>query len=54
VLDAAGRLSFRQVRPGNRVGDQVEILAGLGEGETIALDPVRAGIEHKRQLDAAQ
>jgi RND family efflux transporter MFP subunit len=54
VLDAAGRLSFRQVRPGNRVGDQVEILAGLGEGEIIALDPVRAGIEHKRQLDAAQ
>lgn len=54
VLDAAGRLSFRQVRPGNRVGDQVEILAGLGEGETIALDPVRAGIQHKRQLDAAR
>ncbi|MDH3629648.1 MAG: efflux RND transporter periplasmic adaptor subunit [Gammaproteobacteria bacterium] len=54
VLDASGKLSFRQVRPGNRIGDQVEILAGLGEGETIALDPVRAGIEHKRQLDTAQ
>ena len=54
VLDATGKLSFRQVRPGNRIGDQVEILAGLGEGETIALDPVRAGIEHKRQLDTAQ
>ncbi|MBT8433711.1 MAG: efflux RND transporter periplasmic adaptor subunit [Gammaproteobacteria bacterium] len=54
VLDTAGRLSFRQVRPGNRIGDQVEILAGLSEGETVALDPVRAGIEHKRQLDNAQ
>ncbi len=54
VLDKTGRLSFRQVRPGNRMGDQVEILAGLDEGETIALDPVRAGIEHKRQLDAAE
>ena len=54
VLDKTGRLSFRQVRPGNRMGDQVEILAGLDEGETIALDPVRAGIEHKRQLDAVE
>lgn len=54
VLDAAGRLSLRQVRPGNRIHDQVEILAGLDAGEVIALDPVRAGIEHKRQLDAAQ
>ena len=54
VLDKTGQLSFRQVRPGNRIGDQVEILAGLDEGETIALDPVRAGIEHKRQLDAAE
>jgi len=54
VLDTAGKLSFRQVRPGNRIGDQVEILAGLDEGETIALDPVRAGIEHKRQLDAVE
>ena len=54
VLDDRGKLSFRQVRPGNRIGDQVEILAGLDEGETIALDPVRAGIEHKRQLDAVE
>jgi len=54
VLDKSGRLSLRQVRPGNRIGDQVEILAGLDQGETVALDPVRAGIEHKRQLDAAR
>jgi RND family efflux transporter MFP subunit len=54
VLDDDGKISFRQVRPGNRYGEQIEILAGLGEGETIALDPVSAGILHKRQLDAAE
>ena len=54
VIDADGKLAFRQVRPGNRYGEQVEILAGLDENEIIALDPVRAGIEHKRQLDAAE
>ncbi len=52
VLDDAGQLSFRQVRPGNLFGEQVEILAGLDAGESVALDPVRAGIEHKRQLDS--
>jgi multidrug efflux pump subunit AcrA (membrane-fusion protein) len=54
VLDGDGRISFRQVRPGSRYGEQVEILAGLDEGETIALDPVKAGILHKRQLDAVE
>ena len=54
VIDADGRLSFRQVRPGNRYGEQVEILAGLDENEVVALDPVRAGIKHKSQLDAAK
>ena len=54
VLDDDGKISFRQVRPGNRYGEQVEILAGLDAGETIALDPVRAGILHKRQLDTAE
>ena len=51
VIDADGRLSFRQVRPGNRYGDRIEILAGIDVNETVALDPVRAGIEHKRQLE---
>ena len=54
VVGADGRLSFRQVRPGNRYGESIEILAGLDAGETVALDPVRAGIEHKRQLEASQ
>jgi len=54
VIAADGRLSFRQVRPGNLYGEQVEILAGLDENEVVALDPVRAGIEHKRQLETAK
>ena len=49
VLDDDGRLTLRQVRPGNRYGEQVEILAGLEENERVALDPVAAGIEFKRQ-----
>ncbi len=54
LRDSDGRYSFRQVRPGNRYADQVEILAGLDAGETVVLDPVRAGIEMKRQLESAQ
>ena len=42
VLDASGRTSLRQVRPGHRFDDRIEILAGLGSGERIALDPVAA------------
>lgn len=54
VVDADGRISMRQVRPGNHYGDSIEILAGLEAGESVAVDPVRAGIAHKRQLAAAQ
>ena len=36
---------LRQVRLGNRFGDAVEVLAGLATGESVALDPVAAGIE---------
>lgn len=39
---ADDRLGLRQVRPGRRLGDQVEILAGLKPGERIATDPVAA------------
>jgi RND family efflux transporter MFP subunit len=42
VVDASGRTSLRQVRPGHRFDDRVEILAGLGAGERVALDPVAA------------
>ncbi len=37
-------VSLRQVRLGRRYGKSVEVLAGLNAGETVAADPVRAGI----------
>ena len=43
VIDSHGQVSLRYVRPGQRVGDKVEVLAGLAPGERIALDPVAAG-----------
>ncbi len=39
---ADNRLTLRQVRLGQRAGNEVEILAGLSTGETIAVDPVAA------------
>jgi RND family efflux transporter MFP subunit len=41
VLDG-NRLSLRQLRLGQRVGEKVEVLAGLKGGETISADPVAA------------
>lgn len=41
---AEGGFLLRAVRPGQRVGDRVEILSGLREGERIAVDAVRAGL----------
>ena len=39
-----GRVSLRQVRPGRSQGEMVDILAGLEPGETVALDPIQAGV----------
>lgn len=45
VVDASGRPRMRQVRSGERLGDgAIEILAGVSGGESIAADPVRAGM----------
>lgn len=49
VVDAQLRLSLRQVRLGETdTRAQVEVLAGLSPGETIAADPVQAGIYLKQ------
>jgi len=37
-----GALTLRQLRVGHRVGDRIEVLAGLQAGETIVTDPLRA------------
>lgn len=45
VVPAGGKPQLRQVRVGERQGDgSYEVLAGLREGEQVALDPVQAGM----------
>ena len=48
VLDAQGHAQLRQVRIGETVDEDVELLAGVRAGERVAVDPVRAGIEASR------
>jgi RND family efflux transporter MFP subunit len=52
VVSADGLPRLRQVRVGNELDDRTEVLAGLSDGEHIALDPVRAGIYVKSQVVA--
>ena len=52
VIDAAQQVQFRQVRSAITEGDRVEIVAGLDDGERIAIDPVQAGIRLKSQWSA--
>ena len=49
VVDSTGRASMRQVRIGDRFGDEVEILSGVLPGEQIARRPLDAA----RQLASA-
>ncbi len=42
VIDASGRTSLRQIRPGHRFDGKVEVLAGLASKERIATDPLAA------------
>jgi len=45
VQAADGRLSLRQLRLGERVGQgEIEVLAGLASGDRVVNDPVQAGI----------
>lgn len=39
-------IQFRQIRVGRTLaGDMIEVLAGLDEGEQVAIEPVRAGVK---------
>ena len=50
VVDSKGQVNFRQVRLGELAGQgAIEVLAGLSPGETVALEPVKAGIYLKQQ-----
>lgn len=45
VVGENGAVSLRQIRPGRELPDgRIAVLAGLKAGETVALDPVAAGI----------
>jgi RND family efflux transporter MFP subunit len=44
VVDADNTVRMRQVRPGGAFADRTEVLAGLREGEVVAVDPVSAAI----------
>jgi len=46
------RLALRQIRLGYRFGDKTEVLAGMTAGETVALNPVSAGIYLKQQAES--
>lgn len=52
VVDAKSRVSLRQVRLGEVTPKgEVEVLAGLNPGDTIALDPIKAGIYAKSEAN---
>lgn len=42
VVDQDGKPRLRQVRLGKRVGERIEVLAGVAAGERVALDPLAA------------
>jgi RND family efflux transporter MFP subunit len=49
VVAADGRVSLRQVRLGRARGADIEILAGLAAGESVALDPAAAAARAREQ-----
>ncbi|MDM8566325.1 efflux RND transporter periplasmic adaptor subunit [Candidatus Halobeggiatoa sp. HSG11] len=49
IIDGMDKISMRQIRLGKTYKDMIEILAGLKEGERIAINPVEAAIELKIQ-----
>ncbi|MGD8590728.1 MAG: efflux RND transporter periplasmic adaptor subunit [Chromatiales bacterium] len=51
VVDEQERVHFRRIRAGKPTGnDMLAVIAGLAKGEKVALDPISAGAELKRQL----
>ncbi|WP_129782299.1 efflux RND transporter periplasmic adaptor subunit [Peristeroidobacter soli] len=51
IVNDDGRASLRQVRLGHKFEKDVEVLAGLAEGERVALDPVAAMKQLRRAED---
>jgi RND family efflux transporter MFP subunit len=50
VVDARNVPRLRQVRLGEMLGNgELEVLAGLAAGDTVSLEPIKAGIQLKQQ-----
>jgi RND family efflux transporter MFP subunit len=49
VVDEEQRVHYRQVRVGRLQGNEVVLLAGVKEGERVALDPIKAVVRYKDQ-----
>ncbi len=50
VIDDQKQIRMRHIRVGDRINDELmEVLAGLDEGEQVALDPIRATSVYKEQ-----
>jgi RND family efflux transporter MFP subunit len=49
VVDDKQRIHYRQVRVGRQQGDELELLAGVKEGEQVALEPIKAVVRYKDQ-----
>jgi RND family efflux transporter MFP subunit len=54
VQNAQGALSLRQLRLGEALGNEIEVLAGLNAGEQVVLDPIKAGIALKSVPERAK
>lgn len=53
VVSNEGRVGLRQIRAGEVFGDRVEVIAGLAEGDRVALDPVAALVAQRAAREAA-
>jgi RND family efflux transporter MFP subunit len=54
VVGGDGRVQFRQIRLGRTMDDAHTVLAGLTEGERVAIDPIAAGVVLKSQQAAGR
>lgn len=54
VVAADGSVHFRQIRVGRAVDDAFAVLAGISDGERVALDPIAAGVVLKSQASERQ
>ena len=52
IIDENNKIKLRQIRLGHTFDDKVEVLAGLSANEKVAVDPIKAGIRLKQQMES--